>query len=118
MSFRKWIYCSIALYEIVYYVIFFNNAREELLCLLIIRLLNAFFLAIRITSCGATGRKGPTIEKCAEEHNSSDVELVVAPSISEQESKLPIFSSNGVQRWTAPRGEYYTLVDISKDTKL
>ncbi|KAL6421509.1 hypothetical protein ACFW04_014280 [Cataglyphis niger] len=68
--------------------------------------------AIRITSCGATGRMGPTIEECAEEHNSSAVELIVPSSISEQESKLPIFSSNGIQRWTAPRGEYYTLISI------
>ncbi|XP_070151129.1 ALK tyrosine kinase receptor isoform X2 [Polyergus mexicanus] len=67
---------------------------------------------IRITACGATGRTGPTIEECAEEHNSTDVELVVPSSISDQESKLPIFNSNGVQRWTAPRGEYYTLISV------
>ncbi|XP_011256082.1 ALK tyrosine kinase receptor isoform X1 [Camponotus floridanus] len=63
---------------------------------------------IRITTCGATGRKGPTIEECAEEHNDTNVELIVRSS--DQENTAPIFNSNGTQWWTAPRGEYYTLI--------
>lgn len=67
------------------------------------------FSVIRITTCGATGRIGPNIEKCAEKYNNTDVELFV-PSTQDQEEK-PAFILDGVQRWTAPRGEYYTLVD-------
>ncbi|XP_012522088.2 ALK tyrosine kinase receptor [Monomorium pharaonis] len=62
---------------------------------------------IRITTCGATGRKGPTAEKCAEKYNDTNVELFM-PS---QEEKL-VFNLEGVQRWTAPRGEYYTLIAV------
>ncbi|KMQ91292.1 alk tyrosine kinase receptor-like protein [Lasius niger] len=67
---------------------------------------------IRITACGATGRTGPIIEDCAEKHNSTNVELIVPSSTPDQENTPPIFNSNGVQRWTAPRGEYYTLIGV------
>lgn len=66
------------------------------------------FSVIRITTCGATGRSGPT-EKCAEKYNNTDVELFVPSSTEDQEEKSA-FNLYGVQRWTAPRGEYYTLV--------
>lgn len=65
---------------------------------------------IQITACGATGRTGPIIEECAEKYNSTNVELIMPRSIPDQENMPVIFNSNGVQRWTAPRGEYYTLV--------
>ncbi|XP_029176509.1 ALK tyrosine kinase receptor-like isoform X2 [Nylanderia fulva] len=67
---------------------------------------------IEITTCGATGRTGPIIDECAEKYNSTNVELIVPSSISDQENMPAIFNSNGVQRWTAPRGEYYTLIGV------
>ncbi|XP_050480798.1 ALK tyrosine kinase receptor isoform X2 [Bombus huntii] len=62
---------------------------------------------IRITTCGNTGRTGPNSEQCTEEYNSTDIE-VLASSATVEES-LPS-NLNGVQRWTAPRGGYYTLI--------
>lgn len=64
---------------------------------------------IRITTCETTGRNGPTTENC-EKFNNTDVELLM-PSSTEEEKGSP-FNLKGVQRWTAPRGEYYTLVDV------
>ncbi|KAK1117952.1 hypothetical protein K0M31_015619 [Melipona bicolor] len=66
---------------------------------------------IRIGTCGNTGRTGPSAEQCAEEYNSTDVELLEAPSTTplQQPSSLNL---NGVQRWTAPRGGYYTLIGM------
>ncbi|KAL0123932.1 hypothetical protein PUN28_006035 [Cardiocondyla obscurior] len=65
---------------------------------------------VRITTCGASGRDGPTVEQCAEKYNNNtDVELFVPPQ--DQEEK-PAFNLNGVQRWTVPRGEYYTLIAV------
>lgn len=61
---------------------------------------------IRVTTCGATGRTGPTVEQCAEENNRTEIELIV-PSSSQDATA---FHLNGVQRWTAPRGGYYTLI--------
>lgn len=63
------------------------------------------FSVIRITTCGNTGRTGPNSEQCTEEYNSTDIE-VLAPSAAVEES--PPSNLNGVQRWTAPRGGYYT----------
>lgn len=68
------------------------------------------FTVIRITPCGATGRTGPTVEQCAEEHNGTDVELIT-PALILPNRDMPAFNLSGVQRWTAPRGEYYTLVE-------
>lgn len=80
------------------------------------KLLDALLSVIRITACEATGRKGPTIEECAEKHNDTNVELIVRSS--DQENTAPIFNSNGTQRWTVPRGEYYTLVNVYKNIEL
>ncbi|XP_015429458.1 PREDICTED: ALK tyrosine kinase receptor [Dufourea novaeangliae] len=63
---------------------------------------------IRITTCGATGRTGPTVEQCAAEYNRTDIELIVPPAPLQDAS----FYLNGVQRWTAPRGGYYTLIGV------
>ncbi|XP_019886426.2 ALK tyrosine kinase receptor isoform X2 [Ooceraea biroi] len=65
---------------------------------------------VRITACGATGRTGPTIEQCAEEHNGSDIELM--PSLIIPTRDMSAFNLSGIQRWTAPRGEYYTLIGV------
>ncbi|XP_053974206.1 ALK tyrosine kinase receptor isoform X2 [Hylaeus volcanicus] len=62
---------------------------------------------IRISTCGATGRTGPTVEQCMDEHNKTGVELIVPPS-----SEDTSFNLNGVQKWTVPRGGYYTLVGM------
>ncbi|XP_025157747.1 ALK tyrosine kinase receptor [Harpegnathos saltator] len=67
---------------------------------------------IRITSCGATGRTGPTAEQCAEEYNGTDVELIVPSSLPDQEVTSGAHNLSGMQRWTAPRGEYYTLIVV------
>ncbi|XP_076675839.1 anaplastic lymphoma kinase isoform X2 [Andrena cerasifolii] len=58
---------------------------------------------IRVTTCGATGRTGPTAEKCAEVYNGTDITLLA------ENSSLNL---NGVQQWTAPRGGYYTLIGM------
>ncbi|KAL6257987.1 hypothetical protein P5V15_011582 [Pogonomyrmex californicus] len=63
---------------------------------------------IQITTCGVNGRFGPTVQDCVEKHNNTDIEIVVPSTTGNQEEK----SLNGVQRWTAPRGEYYTLIAV------
>ncbi|CAK9818713.1 ALK tyrosine kinase receptor [Anthophora plagiata] len=63
---------------------------------------------IRITTCGNNGRIGPTSEQCAEEYNKTDIELITPPPTVED----LLFNLNGVQRWTAPRGGYYTLIGM------
>ncbi|XP_014489492.1 PREDICTED: ALK tyrosine kinase receptor isoform X2 [Dinoponera quadriceps] len=67
---------------------------------------------IRITTCGATGRKGPTAEQCADEYNGTDVELIVPSSSLSDQEVTSSHNLNGMQRWTAPRGEYYTLIAV------
>ncbi|XP_017880511.1 ALK tyrosine kinase receptor isoform X2 [Ceratina calcarata] len=62
---------------------------------------------IRITTCGNMGRTGPTVKQCAEEYNSTDIELLTPPADSPDPDS---FNLNGIQRWTAPRGGYYTLI--------
>ncbi|XP_076750221.1 anaplastic lymphoma kinase isoform X1 [Xylocopa sonorina] len=64
---------------------------------------------IRITTCGNVNRAGPTLEQCAEEYNRTDIELIVRPS--DLDDSVP-FNLNGVQRWTAPNGGYYTLIGM------
>ncbi|XP_017761306.1 PREDICTED: leukocyte tyrosine kinase receptor isoform X2 [Eufriesea mexicana] len=64
---------------------------------------------IRLTTCGNTGRIGPSPEQCAEEYNRTDIELLVPPPNWEEPSS---YNLNGVQRWTAPRGGYYTLIGL------
>ncbi|XP_024885516.1 leukocyte tyrosine kinase receptor [Temnothorax curvispinosus] len=63
---------------------------------------------IRITTCGATGRNGPTYEKC----NDTDVEFLSPSQNEEDKMPFPLIPLNGIQRWTAPRGEYYTLIAV------
>ncbi|XP_076635362.1 anaplastic lymphoma kinase isoform X1 [Colletes latitarsis] len=63
---------------------------------------------IRINTCGATGRIGPTAEQCIEEYNKTGVQLVIPPPSLEDTSSNLI----GVQRWIAPRGGYYTLIGM------
>ncbi|XP_018396574.1 PREDICTED: ALK tyrosine kinase receptor [Cyphomyrmex costatus] len=65
---------------------------------------------IRITTCGASGNTGPTDKKCTEKYNNTNVELFIPPTTQEEEKSA--FNLHGVQRWTAPRGEYYTLIAI------
>lgn len=62
------------------------------------------FPVIHITTCGNTGRTGPNSEQCNEEYNRTDIELVTP---SPEEDPLS-FNLNGIQRWIAPRGGYYT----------
>ncbi|XP_034171879.1 anaplastic lymphoma kinase isoform X1 [Osmia lignaria lignaria] len=64
---------------------------------------------IRIGTCGATGRTGPTPDQCADEYNKTGIELILPPP--EMEDPFS-FNLNGVQRWTAPRGGYYTLIGM------
>ncbi|XP_035737787.1 ALK tyrosine kinase receptor-like isoform X3 [Vespa mandarinia] len=66
---------------------------------------------IHITTCGATGRIGPTLKQCMEENNRTDIELIEKSSAPSQED-LPVFNLDGIQRWTAPRGGYYTLIGM------
>ncbi|XP_020282879.1 ALK tyrosine kinase receptor isoform X2 [Pseudomyrmex gracilis] len=67
---------------------------------------------IRVTTCGATGRFGPTAEQCAGKYsNKSNVEFVAPTSMFDQKD-APVFNLSGIQRWTAPRGDYYTLIAI------
>ncbi|XP_078052989.1 anaplastic lymphoma kinase isoform X3 [Augochlora pura] len=63
---------------------------------------------VRITTCGAIGRTGPTAEQCAEQYNRTDIELVV-PSTQLEDAT---FHLNGVQRWMAPSYGYYTLIGL------
>ncbi|KYN34630.1 ALK tyrosine kinase receptor [Trachymyrmex septentrionalis] len=65
---------------------------------------------IRITTCAASGREGPTDEKCTEKYNNTNVELFKSSLTPENEKSA--FNLYGIQRWTAPRGEYYTLIAI------
>ncbi|KAK9299944.1 hypothetical protein QLX08_007170 [Tetragonisca angustula] len=65
---------------------------------------------VRIGTCGNTGRTGPSSEQCAEEYNSTDIELLAPSTTPQQES--PFLNLSGVQRWTAPRGGYYTLIGM------
>ncbi|XP_015594749.1 ALK tyrosine kinase receptor isoform X1 [Cephus cinctus] len=66
---------------------------------------------VRITTCGALGRTGPTLEECNEEYNSTEIELLIPPlsSVSASDEATP-FNFKGIQRWTAPRGGYYTVI--------
>lgn len=68
-----------------------------------------FVLVIRITTCGHLGRMGPTSEQCANEYNGTNIE-VLTPSSSSATSngETSNFNLEGIQRWTAPRGGYYT----------
>lgn len=72
---------------------------------------------IRINTCKAIGRTGPTTEQCAQENNRTNLYNDIDLSISKQNNTL-ISYMNGIQRWTAPRGEYYTLVMLLKNMKL
>lgn len=54
---------------------------------------------------------GPSPAQCANEYNGTNIEYVTQssfPSTSNEETSN--FHLNGIQRWTAPRGGYYTLV--------
>jgi len=74
------------------------------------------FAVIRVTTCGATGRTGPTAEQCAEEHNGTDIE--VSPTLVLPNRDALDSNRSGIQRWTAPRGEYYTLVETVNKSRI
>ncbi|XP_033212809.1 ALK tyrosine kinase receptor [Belonocnema kinseyi] len=66
---------------------------------------------VRISTCGQLGRMGPTVEQCANEHNGTDIELLTpSPLSASTNEETPAFNLNGIQRWTAPRGGYYTII--------
>nr|XP_014279310.1 ALK tyrosine kinase receptor [Halyomorpha halys] len=52
------------------------------------------------TTCGATGRTGPSPEQCLEAYNNSDVKVTVIP-------KKPMM---GIQEWIVPESNYYTII--------
>ncbi|CAH1397166.1 unnamed protein product [Nezara viridula] len=52
------------------------------------------------TTCGATGRTGPSPDQCHEAYNNSDVKVVVI-------SKKPML---GIQQWIVPESNYYTII--------
>ncbi|XP_011494179.1 PREDICTED: leukocyte tyrosine kinase receptor [Ceratosolen solmsi marchali] len=63
---------------------------------------------VQVTSCGQTGRIGPTAEQCAQFYNGTeDVEVLSASSTDEGDAVLRF---KGIQRWIAPRGGYYTII--------
>ncbi|XP_068993762.1 ALK tyrosine kinase receptor isoform X2 [Neodiprion pinetum] len=69
---------------------------------------------IRVTTCGALGRFGPTPEQCAPEHRGTDLELLYPSTMSATTivagEKIMISHMRGIQRWTVPRGGYYTII--------
>ncbi|XP_011703178.1 PREDICTED: ALK tyrosine kinase receptor isoform X2 [Wasmannia auropunctata] len=66
---------------------------------------------IRITTCGVIGRKGPTRENCTGIYNNTDVKLF-DPIKNQDVEERSALDLEGVQRWTAPRGEYYTIIAV------
>ncbi|XP_043282880.1 ALK tyrosine kinase receptor isoform X2 [Venturia canescens] len=71
---------------------------------------------VKVTTCGATGRTGPTPQQCAREYNNTDsnpsknsVMRVAPTSIA---SSAPTIDLTGIQHWSAPRGGYYTLIAV------
>ncbi|XP_033330553.2 anaplastic lymphoma kinase isoform X2 [Megalopta genalis] len=63
---------------------------------------------IRITTCGAIGRTGPTAEQCAEEYNGTN--MAFDPALLRLDEDM--VHLNGVQRWMAPSYGYYTLIGL------
>lgn len=64
-----------------------------------------FSAVISVTTCGQTGRFGPTPELCTDYRNETGVEVLSDASTDEGDATL---RSKGIQRWIAPRGGYYT----------
>lgn len=67
---------------------------------------------MKITTCGATGRYGPTRKQCAREYNKTEIQHEILStfsnlSISDNSTE---FNNQNYQKWTAPRGGFYTLV--------
>ncbi|XP_031782038.1 leukocyte tyrosine kinase receptor isoform X2 [Nasonia vitripennis] len=64
---------------------------------------------VRVSSCGQTGRIGPTPEQCVDQQNGSDalVEVLSGTSTDEGDASLRF---KGIQRWIAPSGGYYTII--------
>ncbi|XP_066597119.1 leukocyte tyrosine kinase receptor [Prorops nasuta] len=67
---------------------------------------------VRISTCGARGRTGPTYEQCANEYNGTDVKLLEPPSSASSREDSTSFNMPGVQTWTAPSGGHYTLIGL------
>ncbi|XP_034934100.1 leukocyte tyrosine kinase receptor isoform X2 [Chelonus insularis] len=70
---------------------------------------------IRITTCGATGRYGPTPKQCAREYNKTEAQIEILSSPSSNNGTVNYedsinFLNHGFQKWTAPSGGYYTLI--------
>ncbi|XP_011304808.1 ALK tyrosine kinase receptor isoform X2 [Fopius arisanus] len=67
---------------------------------------------IRVTTCGAVGRYGPTLNQCTE-YNAAELESQVVHTASSSNTSLEEisnFHTIGLQKWTVPRGGYYTLI--------
>ncbi|KAK0161971.1 hypothetical protein PV327_008362 [Microctonus hyperodae] len=73
---------------------------------------------VKITTCGAVGRYGPSQMQCAHEYNKTglEVEVISIPTSSSSSSNTTIDGQlvnsrmQGIQKWTAPSGGYYTLI--------
>ena len=66
------------------------------------------FAVIKVTTCGAIGRMGPTAEQCSHEYNKTDSKLSTSPPPTITGDGTMAINLKGIQRWTAPRGGYYT----------
>lgn len=53
---------------------------------------------------------GPTATQCANEYNGTNIEVTPFSLSSSSSEEVSNFNLKGIQRWTAPRGGYYTLV--------
>ncbi|XP_063995101.1 leukocyte tyrosine kinase receptor isoform X2 [Diachasmimorpha longicaudata] len=72
-----------------------------------------FGIVIRVTTCGAVGRYGPTLNQCAMEYNGSELDSQVfhtASSTNTSLEEISNFHTIGLQKWIVPRGGYYTLI--------
>ncbi|XP_051176144.1 leukocyte tyrosine kinase receptor-like [Leptopilina boulardi] len=65
---------------------------------------------VRITTCGQLGRMGPTATQCANEYNGTNIEVTPFSLSSSSSEEVSNFNLKGIQRWTAPRGGYYTVI--------
>ncbi|XP_012251030.2 ALK tyrosine kinase receptor isoform X2 [Athalia rosae] len=68
---------------------------------------------IKITTCGAAGRFGPTPRDCAEIHNGTGLKLLHSSTVSSNitpNEKVVLSYMSGIQRWTVPEGKFYTII--------
>ncbi|XP_008548464.1 ALK tyrosine kinase receptor isoform X1 [Microplitis demolitor] len=63
---------------------------------------------MRITTCGATGRYGPTTKQCAREYNKTESEVQVPAFLRVNTTQNDY--NQGIQKWEVPSGGYYTLI--------